>query len=157
MVTQRQVDEVVAKYVPEEYKPGGLVAYKMAPELAFYNLCKSWGKQPLDDKFIGALIFDINEIEKTVGIRPAKEDFVVYINEAITNEDKLTFIVLHEVGHLHWQLKRSELTRWSDDKEELHSDFYAFERIVEVAGMEKAISVLQKVNGSINGFGAVSG
>lgn len=75
-----------------------------------------------------------------------KDKFSIYIDERIYDSQKLAFVVLHEFGHVKWEL--DEETRKMEafkDNEELFADFFAFDTLWESSGeLDTSMAILQR-------------
>lgn len=63
----------------------------------------------------------------------------------------LSFIILHEIGHIHWENAPAERLKWRVDNEELFADMYAHDRLEELYGIDVAMKIILQY-GSAQGF-----
>lgn len=63
----------------------------------------------------------------------------------------LSFLILHEVGHIHWDNTPEEQLRWVKGNEELFADMFAHDTLRDLYGIEMAQRLLIEY-GSAEGF-----
>lgn len=147
-VTQKQLDEIVADLVPEEYQPKGVNAFVTGISIKDCRTVERWAKQAVGSEgsnLVRALCINWGLLYKKYSL-PSWRDSI-HSHYIIIRDDlkggmlEAAFAVLHEVGHVDWATRRQELAYLTDDKEELHADVYAYEILNKKFGI-KAIDLL---------------
>lgn len=156
MIVQELVDKTVKRLYPEEYHPrpdGPVRAVICASQEEIYEMAKAYSHEPDDTGF-----FSIRGLTLRVGfvfqeMLPGPETdkkwggaHIVLVNEEIETAEELAFALLHELGHVDWYTKKS-LDRgiFTEEEQEVYADFFAFDSMSNLLGMDKAVTILTTV------------
>lgn len=74
----------------------------------------------------------------------SQNKFSIFIDDELYDSRQLAFTVLHEFGHVKWAISPKErmLDVW-DNNSELFSDFFAYDTLSELYGINPAITALE--------------
>lgn len=157
---QLLLDAIIVKVVPEEYWPLTLrgLTYNELPQpppvtnihiqshavimekAVKYNAC---APEAAD----GCLAYTINwGVMRRRAQRPDWEKDIkshsIWISDQCLTRldfDGMAFVLLHEIGHVDQACRAEELyAAWGPDSRELYADYYAYKRLCELYGEEKA-------------------
>lgn len=130
---------MIEQYVPERYwaKPEGPIReFLMVKQSALADLTSKLIRSEVVGPVQG-LSIDMCELMR----KPGKDHFVIMVSDDILLEDHMIFILLHEVGHVDWHFSEDS-KNFSEEEHELYADFFAFETLKDVMGMDRAFDIL---------------
>ncbi len=146
---------IVDQYVPKQYLPrAGIVrGISILPNHHLLSVAELLTKTLIKEgHIISGLCIDLEELTGN----PQKDGkFQIYLAESISAEEELIFALLHEIGHVDWDSNPVRRKDFKEEEQELYADFYAFETIGDIHGLEKALNMLMQYQ-SVNGFSAYS-
>jgi len=165
---QKVVDGLVKELVPEEYRPQKYIPENIPPVVtnisiiekeSFLEMISNGG--PLlnvdPERTFGLQINwgILRERARVPGFERWNKSHAVFLREdliKIPGTMQLSFVILHEVGHVAWHLKRDgSLSMWEEEDEELYCDIFAYEQLKAVRGEDVAYLILQ-LCGSADGW-----
>ncbi len=150
-LTGENVQEYITKYVPKEYQPGeGKLVFGIFPiDIANLALLAStFVGRNIPELMLGGVCINSGMLLGGSSV----EMFDIFIKEHYESEEEIAFVILHEVGHVDWWVNEERRKMFKKEDNELYADLYAFERITDVVGMEKALDALCHY-ASASGFG----
>ena len=166
MLTKEKLQELVQEIVPAPYtpvagNPGGgwpiLTDIVFAPsdeKIDYYVKKYAPGTKNLEG--VKAICLNWGYLYRDAGMdgRDAAKSFRVLIRPSIkVTVLGLSFIILHEVGHVHWYTDKKARKEWKLGNSELFADMYAHDRLKELYGLMTAATTLSRY-GSAEGFAA---
>jgi len=168
MLTAKELRQLVQEVVPEPYRPAASKARKHGPwplltdvhyakDETIDGLLRRYLPDRGPNERIQALCLNWGILSRDAGDpdweKRLKSHTIMLREHLDVSVLGLTFIILHEVGHIHWKNAPEERLKWKIDNEELFADMYAHDRIEELHGIETAMELIVKY-GSAQGFQA---
>lgn len=167
-VTQEILDALVVKLVPEKYRPGShdidnLPTVTNISVMEKDELTKRVAVVfPGENQTAGGKEIVTSGVHYNWGLlrkgaklpdweKWAKSSAIFISDEIAGGNLHLSFIVLHEIGHVDWNVRREELHFWQHKDEELYCDAYAYEVLKNKYDEETAFIIMQ-LFGSIDGW-----
>lgn len=167
MLTKENLEKLVNDIIPEPYKPGTGAASESEGSFTYVTNVDYVAKAKLT-KWVkvdsGADATNIHAVAMNWGImkrkaklpdwEAARLSHAIWISEELdVPVFSLAFIILHEVGHVDFKVRRAELLSWKTEDEESYADMYAYEQLCAKYGQKVALNTLVKY-GSMHGLGA---
>lgn len=163
------IKQLAMDIIPSEYKPGAycsklskasmptLTHVEPSPKERISNLLKKLNPQA-DSENSWAICVNWGGLQRRANSKNWKNNLKSWF--ILIDKDKLkelsvlevSFILLHEVGHIHWSMCPEERLKWSKGSEELFADMYAHDQLKKLHGDFIASKILTK-RGSAKGFG----
>jgi hypothetical protein len=166
MLTKENLKKLVEDIVPSPYKPGeAFASVKKSPyvtniEYIDKDNISRWVKNDGGDQDatnIQAVAMNWGVMKRRAQIPTWKESKLSYgiwlSKELDVPVMTLAFIILHEIGHVDWAVRRGELINWKEEHQESYADMYAYERLGELYGEHTAVTTLNRC-ASAHGLGA---
>jgi len=169
VLTKENLNKLVADIIPEPYGPGqgfppgskGTFAYVTNVDYISKAKMSKWIQTDS-----GGDATNVHAIAMNWGImklkarskdwEEAKLSHSIWISDELDVPTlALAFIILHEVGHVDWKVRRGELLSWKEEDQESYADVYAYERMCELYGQKAALETLTSY-GSMHGLGSTT-
>jgi hypothetical protein len=147
------LESLVKEMVPDKFQPTGCeVGIVTNISLADTALMCTFGDT--QDTTILGITLDWGALRTSAGLSsesPVVGKYGIFISKTATaDRDMLSFILLHEVGHIDWFLKKKtgkEMPR-SMGNSDLYADIYAFEVLKGHYGLDEGIKLLRRFGSS---------
>jgi hypothetical protein len=166
VLTKENLKKLIEDIVPSPYKPGEafatVKAFSYVTNIEYIAKAKisKWVKNDGGDQNTT----NIHAIAMNWGVmrRRARRDtwadsklsFGIWLSEDLdVPVMTLAFIILHEIGHVDWAVRRGELINWKEEHQESYADMYAYERLGQLYGDYTAMTTLNRC-ASEQGLGA---
>ena len=166
MLTEENLNKLIDDIVPSPYKPGeafaSIKSFSYVTNIGYLSKAKmsNW----IDKDCAGRNTSDIHAIAMNWGVLrkkagsktwdESKLSFGIWIREDLDVPIvALSFIILHEIGHVDWAVRRKELLGWCEENQEVYADTYAYQQLVKLYGKLSAEKTLLSF-GSVNGLGS---
>lgn len=160
-LTQELLDVVVARVVPEKYRPSGseegkdnqflsdnpqaVTNISVISRKEFNKRTKFWCPDAGPSLAITINWGRLQQFAKVDGWEKYLNSSAIFFNEDFGTLSglKLEFVVLHEIGHVDQGfLKGNEAKLWKNDSE-AYADYYAAQRLIEIYDNETAKTMLK--------------
>lgn len=151
IVTQKQADKLVAAIVPEKYKPRRVVNgqppyltnISVMPYIDFYKRVLNYrSEEELRNCTPRGLCLNWGELQLLAKVEKGKEwlrSHTIYLCDSFPGGTlQLSFVILHEIGHIDFNLRESKPKINSD----LYADSYAFQQLADIYDMNLAFTLL---------------
>lgn len=151
-VSDSELSALVAELVPDHYQPGApeqvVRGIRLLSQSDIHTLACCLLKTEFQQSSVFGLCLDLQEIKGNQSEQPR---FQIYLANEFPDRDTMTFILLHEIGHVDWHMNADRRSRFDPKEFELYADLYAFEVLSSVRGLDYAIDSLT-ANASNQGF-----
>lgn len=164
MLTEENLKTLVQDIVPNPYKPKegfdkvSNWPYVTSVEYVSKERLDTWIRNDgLDPKNVHAITMSWGILQRRSKVEKweeAKLSYGIWLSEEIdVPVIGLAFTILHEIGHIDWAVRRSQLINWHGEDQESYADFYACECMSKLYGTLTA-TVATSRYGSITGLNA---
>lgn len=152
MVIDKLVKRAISNLLPPVYKPGNgknISSISLLPDDKMRRLAASFGMEDHELIQTSGLTINCGEFFQTPEIRKRNKNIHwIFLNERIRDAEELAFVLLHEVGHVDFNVNGPSLPALDNvssfNFEEANADFYAYNRLVEVFGKRIALNITTK-------------
>lgn len=152
MIIDRLLTRAVDKLLPPEYKIGNgknISSIALLPDKKMRSLAASFGMEDHELIQTNGLTINCGEFFQTPELKKRNKNVHwIFLNENIRDAEELAFVLLHEVGHVDFNINGPLLPRIDGvsalNFEEASADFYAYNRLTEVFGKRRALDMTTK-------------